>query len=156
MLPKWGQIFSEWQNYFKENKYWMFALFLGPSNILAYGCRAWNLNSPIRVQQAGKTQLSWIQYKLTRKASKSGKSSHWKRQQIFRKMHSQFQNPHHIVKRENYETFCRSLQASNLAPMSGNLLIVRASPGRIKVLSFWTKYVVPREIKLRILEFWKI
>ena len=37
---------------------------------------------------------------------------------------------------------------------SGNSLVVRrVSPGRIIVLSFWTKYVVPHQIKLRILKF---
>ena len=32
---------------------------------LAYGWRAWNLNWPIRIQQAEKTLLSWHQCKLT-------------------------------------------------------------------------------------------
>ena len=40
-----------------------------------------------------------------------------------------------------------------LAPTSGNSLAVRrVSPGRIIVLLFWTKYVVPPLIKLRFLK----
>ena len=45
-----------------------------------------------------------------------------------------------------------SLQASNLVPSSGNSLLVRrVPPVKIIVLSFWTKYVVPHQILLRIL-----
>ena len=43
-------------------------------------------------------------------------------------------------------------QASNLAPASGNSPVVRrVSPGRIIVWLFWAKYVVPHQIKPRIL-----
>ena len=46
-----------------------------------------------------------------------------------------------------------SLRPSYLAPASGNSLAVhRVSPGRIVVLLSWTKYVVPPQIKLRILK----
>ena len=72
--------------------------------ILAQGCRAKKLNWPIRIQRAGKTLLSWNRCKWTRKALKSGNSSHWKRLHIFRKRHLQFQKPYQSVKIENYNT----------------------------------------------------
>ena len=47
-----------------------------------------------------------------------------------------------------------SLQATYLAPTSGNSLVVRqVSPGRILVLLFWTKYVASHQIELRTLKF---
>ena len=44
------------------------------------------------------------------------------------------------------------LQASNLAPKMGLLVVRRVSPSRIIVVLFWTKYAVPRQIKLGILK----
>ena len=49
--------------------------FLMSVSILAYGFYAENLNSQIRIQQAGKTWLSSLQCKLTGKASNF---SHWR------------------------------------------------------------------------------
>ena len=57
------------------------------------------------------------------------------------------------MKRGNYGTFWTSKLPIYLTSTSGNSLVVhRVSPGRIIVLSFWTKYVV-HQIKLRILKF---
>ena len=62
-----------------------------------------------------------------------------------------------IVKSENYETFCvfKFLiwrQKWVAFVRHGNLQVVRrVSPGKMIVVLFWTKYVVPRPIKPRIL-----
>ena len=112
---------------------------------LAYGCPAKNLNCQSEFSRQDKTLLSWIECKWTRKATNSGKFSHWKRHQIFRKRHLKFQKPYQIVKIKKLWNIV-SLQASNLATNSGHLLTVR------RVSPSWTKSVFPPQIKLRILK----
>ena len=111
--------------------------------LLAYGWRAGNLNWLIRIQQAGKTLLSWRQCKLTGKALKSGNFSHWRWHSKFKKGDLQFPKPHRIVKSEKiWNILC--LQAFNLAP---KIVVRRVSPCRIKVVLFWTKCAVRHHIK---------
>lgn len=62
-----------------------------------------------------------------------------------------FPKRYQTVKSENYETFCVSklaiwLQKWVTGFRRGDSLVVRgASPGRVIVVSFWEKYVVPRQ-----------
>ena len=112
--------------------------------ILAYGWRAGNLNWPIRIQQAGKALLSPRQCKLTRKALKSSTFSHWRWHWIFTKEDWKFPKPYRFAKSENYETFLSP--TFNLAP---KIVVRPASPGRVIVVLFWTKYAVPRQIEPR-------
>ena len=100
----------------------------------------------------GKTLLSWIQCKWTRKASKSG--NFFSLETASNIQEKAFTIPKTISDCKNRKLWnILSLQASNLAPKSGTSLAVRrVSPGKIIVLLFWTKYVVPHQIKLRILK----
>ena len=112
-------------NYFQSNK------------SLAHGCLDWNLNWPIRVPQAGKTLLSWIQCKLERKSNIRNKEF------IISKPISDFK------KWKVYNILI--LHASNLPPTSGSSLVVRrVSPGWIIVLLFSTKYVVPHYSQIKV------
>ena len=112
------------------------------STLLAYGWRAVNLNWPIRIQQAAKNLVSSRQCKLTGKALKSGIFSHWRWHEIFTKGIYNSQNHITLQKVKNMKP------TSNLAP---KMVVPRASPGRIIVALFWTKYAVHRQIKFGIL-----
>ena len=109
-----------------------------------------NLSWPIRIQQEGKTLLSWNQCKLT--STEVGQLfSMGMASNIHKK---EFIIPKTISDCKKWKLWnILSLQASNLVPMSGNSCIGRrVSPGRIIVLLFWTKYAVPHQIKPRILK----
>ena len=81
-------------------------------------------------------QRKRIQRNLTRKSLRSGSFAHRKQHEIFIKRNLGFRKPHQIVKSENYVNLL-SLQASNLAPASGNLLVLlRVSPGRMRRMCY--------------------
>ena len=119
-------------------------------NSLTYGWHAWNLSWPIRIQQAGKTPLSWIQCKLT--SIEVGQLFSLKTASNIHK--KEFIIPKTISDCKMWKLWnILSLQASNLVPMSGNSCIGRrVLPGRIIALLFWTKYAVPYQIKPTILK----
>ena len=92
-----------------------------------------------------KLKLSWIQCKLTRKASKLGNSLETA-SNIQEKTLTIPKPTPDCEKRKLWNIL--SLQAPNSAPTSGNSLIVRrVSSGRKKSCVIWTKYAIPRQIK---------
>ena len=115
-------------------------IFLAQSSLLAYSRHTGNLNWPIRIQQAGKTLLSWCQCRLTEKALKSG---NWRR--IYKS-----QKPYQIVNRKNMKHFVSP--SFQFGAKSYSLAVRQVSPGRIIVVWLKIKYAVPRQIKHGILK----
>ena len=78
---------------------------------------------------------------------------------LFTKRDLQFQKPYQNEKSEKYETLSVSKlliwrQKWLVGVRHGNSLVAfRVSPGRMIVVSFWTKYFVPRQIKPGILKW---
>ena len=90
--------------------------------------------------------MSSRQCKLIGKALKSGNFFYWRWHEIFTK--GALQPPNHIKlqKVKNMKHFVSP--TSNLAP---KMVVPLASPGRIIVVLFGTKYAVRRQISSRIL-----
>ena len=87
-----------------------------------------------------------------KRALKSDNFSLWKRHQIYKKRDLSFQTHIRLRKWKLWNILC--LRASNLASTSLRHLARSSLSVRqdwIKVLLFWTKYVVPHQIKPRIL-----
>ena len=119
-------------------------------SLVAYRFYTGNLNWPIMIQQVGKTLLSWRHCKFTGKELKMALH-------IYEKEFIVPRTVSHCKKWKIWNILCP--RASNLAPkwvafvQHGNSLVVRwVSSGRIIVVLFSTKYVVPCPIQPRILK----
>ena len=116
-------------------------------SFLAYGRREGNLNWPIRIQQAGKkltvltSIVSWQERHWNQATFLIGDGMKYSRKGIYNS-----QNHITLQKVKNMKHFVSP--TSNVTP---KMVVPRASPGRIIVVLFLTKYAVRRQIKSGIL-----